>query len=319
LAGAEIKNVKTIEENSPTGPREIMATMRDVTMTYDGYQTRALAHVNLDFRRGEVVAVLGAKGAGKSTVLRILAGRLRPTEGIVKVFGSSPRRGSAKARVGYLPGKVDLNQPPGFFSRLFGRKKESSSSARGVTRLTQAILGNRELLILDDPFAGLDPEEMSETKALVRDMAGRGKTVILSSDSLMDVKELAQRIVIFHEGRVQAAGTLAELLASGGAIRFLPAVLPREVVERVLNVLREEIFGEPVPAQTTAPPAKTTSMKTLPAVLEKNATAIPSVDQLLTPLTRPIEIASPASSAPKPNDPIDHEKLEELTKHKKPE
>src|SRR5690242_3860282 len=106
---------------------EIVATLRDVTVTYDGYLTRALTRVNLDFRRGEVTAVLGAKGAGKSTTLKILAGRLRPTEGAAKVFGRSPRRGATKARVGYLPGKTDTAHRPGFFSRLFRRRSETSS------------------------------------------------------------------------------------------------------------------------------------------------------------------------------------------------
>ena len=174
----------------------------------------------MEFRRGEVTGVLGTKGAGKSTVLKILAGQLAPTEGTAKVFGRSPRHGS-KARVGYLPGKVDPTRPAGFVDRLLGRKK-SPPAGRGVARLAQAMLGNRDLLVLDDPFADLEPAEMAEAKALIRDMVARGKTVILSSDALMDVKDLCERLVILHEGKVQAIGTLAELLAGGGAIRFLP-------------------------------------------------------------------------------------------------
>ena len=291
--------------------------MRDVTVTYDGYQTRALTRVNLDFRRGEVVGVLGAKGAGKSTVLKILAGQLRPTEGVVKVFGRSPGRGSAKARVGYLPGKADSNVSPGFFSRFFGRKKESSQPERSVARFTQALLGNRDLLILDDPFDGLEPAGISEAKALVRDMAARGKTVILSSDSLMEVKELCERFVIFHEGKVQATGTLAELLAAGGAIRFFPAVLPHEIVGRVLSVLRAEILGEPIAAQTTAPSKPANLSNALPAVDAKDRSVVTPTDDLLTSLSKPVEGSSPASVGAKPDDPIDHGKLEELTKIKK--
>src|SRR5579872_7277399 len=88
---------------------EIVATMRDVTVTFDGYLTRALARIDLEVRRGEAFGILGPKGAGKSTLLRILAGRLRPTEGKVKVFGRSPRRGSTKARIGYVPGRADAD------------------------------------------------------------------------------------------------------------------------------------------------------------------------------------------------------------------
>src|SRR4051812_37659151 len=105
---------------SKVNPGEIVAMMRDVTVTYDGYLTRALSRVNLDVRRGEITALLGARGSGKSTALKVLAGRLGPTEGTVKVFGRSPR--GAKARVGYLAGKVDANRPVGFVDKLLGRK-----------------------------------------------------------------------------------------------------------------------------------------------------------------------------------------------------
>jgi len=265
----------------------IIASLRDVTVTYDGYRTRSLSHVNVDFRRGEVTGVLGAKAAGKSTLLKVLAGRLAVAEGTAKVFGRSPRSGSARSRIGYSPGKMDSNHPPGFFARFFAVKEKSSSPARGVARLTQAILGNRELLVLDDSFDDLSPAEISEAKSLVREMVARGKTVILSSGSLMGVKDLCQRMVVLHEGRVQAAGTLAELLSSNGAIRFLPAVLPHEMVERVLNVLREEINAQPVSSPEISMPASPT-----------------------TPAVTP--------STPKTDDAIDHGKLEELTR-KKPE
>lgn len=297
---------------------DIIATLRDVTVTYDGYLTRALTHVNLDVRRGEVLGVLGAKGAGKSTALKILAGRLRPTEGTVKVFGRSPRGGATKARVGYLPGKVDSGRPPGFFGRLFGKKNESSSPERNIGRLPQAILGNRDLLILDDPFDGLEPAELSEAKALVKDLVARGKTVILSSDSLMEVKDICQRIVIFDEGKIQATGTLVELLAGGGAVRFFPAILPNDIVERVLKMLREEILGESVSRQTAASSLRTNLSSASSGIPQAEATAVHHSDRLLTSLTKTGEGVPQMSVDSKTTDPIDHEKLEGLTKSDKP-
>lgn len=298
--------------NLKTNSSDIVATLRDVTMTYDGYQTRALARVDLEFRRGEVVAVLGVKGAGKSTVLKILAGRLRPTEGTVKVFGRSPRHGS-KARVGYLPGKAQTNRSTGFFGRFFGRKNESPSATRDAGHLAQAMVGNRDLLVLDDPFESLNLAEISEVKALIEDMIGRGKTVVLSSASLMAVKDLCQRFVIIDEGKIQASGTLAELLSAGGAIRFLPAVLPRDIVERVLSTLRDEIVGQSAPAQASVSVSKINL-----ASPEKETTGTPCVDQLLHPLTKskPVEDKAPAPTAPQKHDPIDHGKLDGLTKPK---
>jgi ABC-2 type transport system ATP-binding protein len=268
-------------------PAEIAATLRDVTFTYDGYKTRALSKVDADFRRGEITAVLGSKGAGKSTLLRVLAGRLGATEGTVKVFGRSPR-GGVKARIGFLPGKADASQPAGFVDRWLGRKKESPANARGAVRLAQAMVGNRDLVVLDDPFADLNPAEIAEAKALIRDLVARGKTVVLGSDALMDVADICHRFVVLHEGRVQAVGALAELLAGAGAIRFLPAVLPKEMVERALAVLRKEILSS------------------------SDSAAAP----WLTPTAEKINL-SPKQEKPagaSPDDSIDHEKLEGLMK-----
>src|SRR6516162_5866616 len=163
--------------NRRTDPGEIIATVRDVTMTFDGYLTRALARIDMDVRRGEVLGIVGARGAGKSTLLRILAGRQRPTEGAVKVFGRSPR-GSTKARIGYVPGKAESDKPPGFLGRLFGGRKESPGGAG----LTQAVMGGRDLVILDEPFADLGVTEKKELKTLVRELAGSGKTVIITGE-----------------------------------------------------------------------------------------------------------------------------------------
>jgi ABC-2 type transport system ATP-binding protein len=298
---------------SKVNPAEIVAALRDVTVTYDSYLTRALSRVTLECRRGEVMGILGAKGAGKSTVLKILAGRMTPAEGTAKVFGRSARGGASRARVGYLPGKVDSNHSPGFLGRVFGGKNKSPSSGRGVARLTQAILGNRDLLILDDPFVGLEPAELIEARAFIRDMVARGKTVILSGDSLMEVKDLCERIAVLHEGKVQAVGTLPELLAGGGAIRFLPAILPREIVARVLEVLREEILGGSIPAHTST---RSPQKKSPGASVETGKAS--AANQMLSPLIKPDGGAQPASTEAKTDDPIDHEKLAGLMKPAKP-
>jgi len=275
-------------------PAEIAATLRDVTVTYDGYKTRALSRVEMDLRRGEITAVLGEKGVGKSTLLKVLAGRLAATEGTVKVFGRSAS--GVKSRIGYLPGKVEANRPAGFVDRLLGRKKDSAPGTRSAARLAQAIVGNRDLLVLDDPFADLNPAEIAEVKVLLREQVARGKTVVLGSDALMEVADICNRFVVLHEGRVQAVGTLPELLAGAGAIRFLPMVLPAEMVERALTVLRDEILlsSNSIAVMQPVPVAE----KIHPALKhEKPVVGSPS---------------KPAKS--QRDDSIDHEKLEGLMK-----
>jgi ABC-2 type transport system ATP-binding protein len=304
----ENKGWKMSEDKAPSNSG-IVATLRDVTVTYDSYLTRALSRVSLEIRRGEIMGILGAKGAGKSSVLKVLAGRVRPAEGTVKVFGRSPR-GASKARIGYLPGKAEATRQPGFLRRLLGERKEPLSSVRGAARMSQVVLGNRDLLILDDPFAALEPAELIETKTFIREMAARGKTVVLSGDSLMEIKGLCDRMAILHEGKIQAAGTLAELLGGGGAIRFLPAMLPREIVERVLGVLREEILA-PSPDKNSPSPSSEPPQGTV--------SAAQNTEQLLKPLAARVQNAPLTSTPPKKDDAIDHERLEELTKSKKSE
>lgn len=305
--------------NGKIDSSEIIATLGDVTMTFDGYLTRTLSHVSLDLRRGEVFGVLGAKRAGKSTLLKVLAGRVRVTEGKVKVFGRSPRRGSARARVGYVPGKVDLDRGAGFFSRLFARKRAAEAAVRGGAGLTQAIIGGRDLIVLDEPFAETGPAEKAELKALIRELAGRGKTVVLTSDTLEDAKDVCERLGILHEGRILAIGSLAELLGAPGAIRFLAPVLPAEIAGRITRILREEIQG----GDALKPAAPVVSEKGASVSREKPAdeksTRITAADEHLTALTKTGQNVPGVEQKPKADSSIDHEKLEELTKPAKPE
>lgn len=294
-----------------TDSAEIVAAIRDVTVTYDGYMTRALARMNLEVRRGEILGVLGAEGAGKSTLLRVIAGRQRPTEGAVKVFGRSPRWGSIRARIGYVAGKSGQDRRRGFFQRMFRRTSEPQAATRGVSGLTQAVMGGRDLIILDEPFADAAPKEKAELSALIRELVGRGKTVIISGDSLADAKDICGRLVVLHEGRVQAIGSLGELLGAPGALRFLAAVLPPELAGQIAKILRDGLSIETVPRIPA--PASAETPKEKPANL-------PGADEHLTRLTKPMAATghgeapgSPATSA------IDHEKLEGLTKPTKPE
>jgi len=284
--------------------------MRDVTVTFDGYLTRALARVDLEVHRGEVFGILGAKGAGKSTLLRLLAGRLRPTEGKVKVFGGSPRSGSTKARIGYVPGKADEDRPAGFLSRLFGRKKAQATPGGGAG-LTQAIMGGRDLVILDEPFAEISPAEKSELKTLIRELAGRGKTVIITGETLVDTKDVADRLSVIHEGRILAVGSLQEMVNAPGAIRFLATVVPLEVDRQIAKILQQEIGAKAAPAPVVS--------KVKERAGEQKPTESPSPDEHLAKLTQGVESSAPAESKPKEENPIDHDKLEGLTKSPKPE
>lgn len=313
---AKLKNQLMAATDRKINSSDAVATVRDVTVTFDGYLTRSLARVSLDVRHGEVFGILGARGAGKSTMLAVLAGRMRATEGVVKVFGRSPRRGSTRARIGYVPSKSGSDQAVGFFSRLLGRKRKAQESARGDSRLTQAIIGGRDFIVLDEPFAEAAPAEKAELKTLIRELTQRGKTVVVASETLDDTSEICDRLAVLHEGRIQAIGSLEELLRAPGAVRFLAPVLPAEIGERIAKILRQEIKGKSdlkaaSPASSGQPPS---------AVPEASKPAkITPADEHLASLTKSSEIPAAPEQNPKADTSIDHEKLEELTKSPKPE
>jgi len=190
------------------------------------------------------------------------------------VFGHSPRHVQTKARIGYLPEEsylyryLNSRETLNFFGNLFELSKADRDSrseqlldmvglgktqtravgefSKGMQRrigLAQALINDPDLIILDEPTAGLDPIGCREVKDLILALARRGKTVILSSHLLSDVEDVCDRVVIYYGGKIQAMGTLKELLAKPDSVRITTPVLPRETLEQVLAVIRRDIAG----------------------------------------------------------------------------
>jgi len=235
-------------------------------------KARAVDNVDFDVRRGEVFGLLGPNGSGKSTTVKLLLGLLNPTRGRVEVFGHSPRHVQTKSRIGYLPEEsylyryLNSRETLDFFGNLFhlskGERDNRSEQllemvglgktqtravgefSKGMQRrigLAQALINDPDLVILDEPTAGLDPIGCREVKDLIIALARRGKTVILSSHLLSDVEDVCDRVVIYYGGKIQAAGTLKELLAEPDTLRITTPVLPRETLERVLEIIRKDV------------------------------------------------------------------------------
>ncbi|MSU34567.1 MAG: ABC transporter ATP-binding protein [Pedosphaera sp.] len=235
-------------------------------------KARAVNDVSFDIRRGEIFGLLGPNGSGKSTTIKMLLGLLYPTHGHIEVFGQSPRDVRTKERIGYLPEESYLYKylNPGetldFFGNLFqldsadrrqraeqliemvglnqARTRTVGEFSKGMQRrigLAQALINDPDLVILDEPTAGLDPLGCREVKDLILALARRGKTVILSSHLLADVEDVCDRVVIYYGGRIQAMGTLQDLLAAPDSVQISSPVLSREVTERVLGILRAEV------------------------------------------------------------------------------
>jgi ABC-2 type transport system ATP-binding protein len=203
--------------------------------------------------------------------------------------------------------------------------------------LAQALINDPDLVILDEPTAGLDPIGCREVKDLIVALARRGKTVILSSHLLSDVEDVCDRVVIYYGGKIQAMGTLKELLARPDTLRITTPVLSRETMERVLEVIRRDVATDQVrvdnPTQNLesyfldvvqkARAAQETSGAQSGArvaeYLRAGTAEKPAADKILEKLALPDVKPVPAvPAAVKAAPAADEKKLESLTKASEP-
>jgi ABC-type multidrug transport system ATPase subunit len=217
--------------------------MTDLVVETNGLTKRygerlAVDSVSMTVRRGEVYGFLGPNGAGKTTTLRMMLGLIRPTAGGASVLGQPAGGPDVTSRVGALI------EGPGFFPYLSGRDNlrvlaryrglaDSEADAalarvdladRGDDRfksyslgmkqrlgVASALMGDPELIVLDEPTNGLDPAGMADMRALVVELARGGQTVLLSSHLLAEVQEICDRVGVINGGRLLRESTVADL------------------------------------------------------------------------------------------------------------
>jgi ABC-type multidrug transport system ATPase subunit len=212
----------------------------NLTKRYGG--TLAVELVSLTVRRGEVYGFLGPNGAGKTTTLRMLLGLIRPTAGAATVLGHRAGSPRANGRVGALI------EGPGFYPYLGGRdnlrvvaryrglddhhveraldRVELTARARDPFKsyslgmkqrlgVAAALLGDPELLILDESTNGLDPGGVADMRRLLADLSAAGQTVLLSSHQLGEVQEVCDRVGVISHGRLVTEATVGELRGGG--------------------------------------------------------------------------------------------------------
>ncbi len=260
----------------PQSEGEVVVSVRGLTKVFKDFwnrpKARAVDGVDFEVHQGEIFGLLGPNGSGKSTTIKLLLGLLNPTKGHIEVFGHSPRHVQTKSRIGYLPEEsylyryLNSRETLDFFGNLFHLDKADRNNraeqllemvglgktqtravgefSKGMQRrigLAQALINDPDLVILDEPTAGLDPIGCREVKDLIIALAKRGKTVILSSHLLSDVEDVCDRVVIYYGGKIRADGTLKELLAKPDSLRITTPVLPRETLEKVLAIIRHDI------------------------------------------------------------------------------
>ena len=211
-------------------------------------ETTAVAGVDLVVERGRVYGALGPNGSGKSTTVRMLLGLVRPDKGAVQLFGQPLReRGpdllrrvgsvvETPAFIPYLSGRDNLRllerytPPPGpsgveralervhLKEAAHRRFKNYSLGMKQRLGIAAAIIHNPELIILDEPTNGLDPQGTREVRALIPELAAEGRTIVLCSHLLYEVEQVCDAVAIFQRGQVVAQGPTKELI--GGRSRL---------------------------------------------------------------------------------------------------
>ncbi|WP_419996860.1 ABC transporter ATP-binding protein [Streptomyces boninensis] len=242
----------------------------------------AVRGIDLTVARGELFALLGTNGAGKTSTLELLEGQATPADGTIRVLGRDPyrERDAVRPRIGVMlqeggfpteltvaetvrmwAGCTSGARPVGEALELTGltkresvRVKNLSGGERRKLDLSLALLGCPEVLFLDEPTTGLDAEARHETWELVRQLKEQGTTVLLTTHYLEEAEQLADRLAIMHEGRIATTGRVADVVAERPArISFelpehlflgdLPPLAP-------LGVTRHETAGRTVRLET---------------------------------------------------------------------
>jgi len=262
----------------------LTARIADVTKRYG--PVTAVSGVSFDLAEGEMVALIGHNGAGKTTLMKLMLGLIRPTRGSIEVLGDNPAAGQFAGRrhLGYLPENVSFDaaltgrETQAFYARL---KRESVAKAlelldmvgldtaalrrvgtysKGMRQrlgLAQALIGRPQVLLLDEPTTGLDPELRQIFYEVIQRLAAEGTTVLLSSHVLTELEERAGRVIIMNRGVKVADGSIDELRrlarlptrirlkVSGLGSDEVPAWLPTSASCRRLNGHIVEIDAAP--------------------------------------------------------------------------
>ena len=218
-----------------------MISAKDLTKRYA--RTTAVNHISFEVQRGQIVGFLGPNGAGKTTTMRMLTCFLPPSSGTASVAGFDVLEQplEVKKRIGYLPEspplylEMDTGEYLSFVGKLKGlagselrkridyvsdrcaigdvRHKQLGRLSKGYRQrvgLAQAIIHNPDVLILDEPTAGLDPKQINETRDLIKDLAG-SHTIILSTHILPEVEQTCEQVLIINKGRLVATDSVHHL------------------------------------------------------------------------------------------------------------
>ena len=223
---------------------------------------KALTEVSFEINKGEIVGFLGPNGAGKSTLMKILSGYIPQTNGDAKICNLDINENSieTRSRIGYLPEHNPLyldmyvKEYLEFVADIYkvnhkyidemikktGLIKEQhkligslSKGYRQRVGLAQALIHNPEVLILDEPTTGLDPNQLIEIRSLIKEV-GKEKTVLLSTHIMQEVEAICDRVIIINKGQIVANKTIVELQKSKGNRKLITVEFDKKAEKKEL-------------------------------------------------------------------------------------
>lgn len=244
---------------------------------------RALKNINLTVKQGEVVAVLGPNGAGKSTSIALMLGMRRPSGGNVTLFGENPRLANHRKRIGVMlqesgvPETLKVHELIELFGRfhdnpMFTQEaiKMAGLQEQANVRLSRlsggqkqrvffalALVGNPDILFLDEPTTGLDIEARRTFWDQINHQVAQGKTIVLTTHNLEEADALAKRIIVINQGEIIADGTPDEIKGhvGGKQVRFRSSNRTIEELNALVSPQSFYLIGNKFEILTKAPEA----------------------------------------------------------------
>lgn len=243
--------------NARPAALELRGVVKDFAVGLRGMKLRAVDHLDLRVEAGQVYGLLGPNGSGKSTTIKMVLGLLEPTAGECQVFGVPSARVEARREVGYLPESpyfyrhLNGRELVRFYARMCGLARErlagrveealdvvgmTEAAARRVGTyskgmlqrigLAQALVHDPQLLILDEPTAGVDPVGSAAISDLILRLKAQGKTVVITSHLLGQIEDICDRVAILDRGRLILEGAVQELVGRGDRQALVVDALP---------------------------------------------------------------------------------------------
>ena len=219
--------------------------INDVSRSFGA--VKAVENLTLSLGKGEVTGFLGTNGAGKTTTIKMLIGLIRPTSGTVRLFGGDPSDAASRVRIGYMPEiayyypYLNVRELLSFYGGVCGMDKKAVKSrtdelleaveladvakrplkeySKGMLQragIAQALLNDPDLLVLDEPFTGLDPLARIHFRELLKRLRDKGKSIFFSSHELGETELLCDNVAIMKRGHCIYHGPVARLAGDGG-------------------------------------------------------------------------------------------------------